>query len=109
MLYEVITDQAVALVEGIVFHPFDHLGEEGVGAGGDQQAQGAGAVDLEAAGHRVGGVVEGADGFQHVAGGLLADAAGVIEHMGDGGDRDSGPGRYVFNGCHRSSTLLPLQ
>jgi hypothetical protein len=102
-LAELKTSQEMSNVDDFDFICHIAYGKEGVGAGGDQQADRPGVVHFQTAGHGIRGIVERSHGLQHMAGGILADAPRVVENVGYGGDRYSSPSGDIFDCGHLAS------
>ena len=81
--------QAVAAHAGDRLDAGDDLDEEGVHQIRDDDAEGVGAAEAQAAGDGVALVAELLDFREDAGAGGLADVVVVVEHLGDGRDRDA--------------------
>ena len=93
-------DQVVSGRETAVLDPADDLGEIGVGVVRDDHPQRAGAVLLEAARDRAGHVGEIAHRGLHAQPGVVADEAGAVQRVRDGGDRNARSLRDILDIGH---------
>jgi len=93
-------DEFVLGVQDDIVNSLEDFFVEGAAETGDEYANGAGFGFFEVAGKGVGVIVEFLSRLQDALAGGFADVAGIVQHVGCGGDADAGSFGYVADGGH---------